>query len=214
MGCCAWQLPTLDPNWVAYRNDLLDAMNDAGCSNLWSTIPGPECGEFEISPPPSFTGECPDGYEYAREGVDYHLSIAPAGSYISITGPVDTLYESVSGVAALGVGPAEFLGGFFWIADSEYGGATFTDWVFTFRHPVDISVVGGGYYYVTAAEMDSAGAIGTGSWNGARAKLTLDASSPGVGHMSTATGAWTFNIEQSQGGDTIEIHLEGLATTQ
>jgi hypothetical protein len=32
--------------------------------------------------------------------------------------------------------------------------------------------------------------------------------------MSTATGAWTFNIEQSQGSDTIEIHLEGLATTQ
>jgi hypothetical protein len=159
-------------------------------------------GESELS-----TTECSSPSIAMTPGADYIVEVDEAGSYLTVhsSGSQDTV--PLSGVGAVGAGPAEFLSAIVDTTETmDLGNDDWHDWRLWFTADIAMNISSGSFTvpYAQGYQIKARGQV-----NGTKLPAAFEPLANATGQFNNSTGTWYLNYSSTFPGGWVQIHLEG-----
>jgi hypothetical protein len=165
-----------------------------------------EC-EFVVGEASLTTTECPAGAMAQTAGADYAVEVEAARSYVTVHTSTGHDTVPLTGMGAVGAGPAEFLSA---IVDAtqtlDLGSDDYSNWRFWFTADISMNTNSSSFVVPHAQGYQIKG---RGKLNQQWMTMTLGSLANATGQFNAGTGRWQLNYASSFPGGWVQMHLEG-----
>jgi hypothetical protein len=193
----------LGEDW-AYGADVIELLDEDCNVTATKYI---EC-ELEVEEEPELSAtECPSTSVAQMPAADHIVEVDEAGSYLTVhsSGSQDTV--PLSGVGAVGAGPAEFLSAIVDTTETmDLGNDDWHDWRLWFTADIAMNISSGSFTvpYAQGYQIKARGQV-----NGTKLPAAFEPLANATGQFNNSTGTWYLNYSSTFPGGWVQIHLEG-----